>query len=73
MACPTPSTGFRTVVRYTYPAQPERFHSSAGQPSQPSVMFRTFWTEQYDLALGVEKPRAGQGDERKQINYGLCK
>jgi len=28
-------------------------------------MFRTFWTEQYDLALGVKKPRAGQGDERK--------
>jgi hypothetical protein len=30
------------------------------------VIFRTFWTEQYDLATGVEKPRAGQGDERKQ-------
>jgi hypothetical protein len=29
------------------------------------VMFRTFWTEQYDLALGDEIPRAGQGDERK--------
>jgi hypothetical protein len=34
-------------------------------------MFRTFWTEQYDLALGDEIPKAGQGDERKKSLWPL--